>query len=93
MDNNFIQTLKALVDIDIRDEDLRERLLENLNDDLEIGTFNLEKYLTYYENFGPLGKTQLDVWKTDRTLQKFYKSMGVILAVSKFKNSIKKFSC
>ncbi len=93
MDKKFILTLKTLVEIDIKDIDLRERLQENLNDDLELGVFDLEKYLNYYNEFGPLGKTQLDVWKSDKTINKFYNNIGVILAVSKFKNSIKKLSC
>lgn len=92
MDKDFILTLKGLVNIDIQDENLKEQLIENLNEDLNKGVFNLEKYQNFYNSFGPLGKTQLDIWKSDKTLKKNYKEIGVILAISKFKNSIKKLS-
>jgi len=89
MDLAFINTLKTLVNIDIKDIELREELLENLENDRMNGHFNLDKYLGYYEYFGELGKTQLDVWKADRTLGKFYKGIGTILAINKFRRLMK----
>ena len=89
MDLAFINTLKTLVNIDIKDIELREELLENLENDRINGHFDLEKYLGYYEYFGELGKTQLDVWKADKTLGKFYKSLGTILAINKFRRLMK----
>ena len=85
MDLAFINTLKSLVNIDIKNLELREELLENLENDRIKGNFNLEKYMNYYDDFGELGKTQLDVWKADKTLSKFYRGIGLVLAVSKFR--------
>lgn len=89
MDLAFINTLKTLVNIDIKDIELREELLENLENDRMNGHFDLDKYLGYYEYFGELGKTQLDIWKADRTLGKFYKGIGTILAINKFRRLMK----
>jgi len=89
MDDKFIMTLKSMVNIDIKDLELREELLENLENDRINNHFELDKYLPYYDHFGELGKTQFDIWKSDRTLSKFYRGIGVMLAISKFRKSLK----
>ncbi len=89
MDAQFIMTLKSMVNIDIKDFELREELLENLENDRISNSFVLEKYLPYYDKFGELGKTQLDVWRADNTLKKFYRGIGTILAISKFKRGLR----
>ena len=89
MEKDFIITLKSLVNIDIKDVELREELLENLENDRINGHFDLEKYLVYYDHFGELGKTQLEVWRSDCTLKKFYKGIGVILAVNKLRRGLR----
>ena len=88
MDDKFIMTLKAMVNIDIKNQELREELLENLENDRINNHFELDKYLPYYEHFGELGKTQLDIWKSDKNLSKFYRGIGVMLAVSKFRKNL-----
>lgn len=85
MDLVFIKTLKSMVDIDIRDESLREELMESLEMDRVNGGFDLGKYLRYYDYFGKLGKTQLDIWRLDENLKKFYGGIGVLLAVSRLR--------
>jgi hypothetical protein len=89
MDLAFINTLKSLVNIDIKDVELREKLLENLENDRIKKKFELDKYIRYYDNFGILGKTQLDVWKADKSLSKFYRGIGLVLAVSKFRRGLR----
>jgi len=87
MDLVFIKTLKSLVDIDIKEVELREELIESLENDRINGKFSLEKYYAYYDRFGPLGKTQLDIWKSDEKMKKFFGVISQILVISRMKNN------
>ncbi len=87
MDDLYLRRMEELVRIDINDALIRNKMLLELEGE---NIFNLEKYMEYYEYFGEIGKTQLEIWKSDETLKRFYKGIGFVLAVGKFRRGLRK---
>lgn len=87
MDELYLSRIITLASIDIKDNFIKNKLLLELEGECK---FALEKYLPYYDFFGELGKTQLDVWVADENLKRFYKGIGMVLAASKFKKALRK---
>ena len=74
----------------VRDEEVREFLLGVIEEDRISNHFSLEKYLEFYGELGRLGQVQMEIWKTEKVLKRFYGSLAVVRAAVRFKRGIKK---
>ena len=68
MDKIYIRMLKFMVEIDVRDNVLRDELLERLERDRVMGGFDLGRYMLYYDEFGRFGRRQMDLWREGRVV-------------------------
>lgn len=85
-----LDKMEQLATTQVRDEDVRKLLMDNIDKDREDGYFNLDKYMEFYGELDRLGKVQMDVWKADEVLKSFYGSLAVVRAAVRFKRGIKK---
>jgi len=85
-----LEKMELLMKTQIRDEDVRELLGRMLEEDREKGRFDLGRYWDFYEYMGKLGKVQMDCWRVDETLGKFYGSLMVVRAAVKFKKNLRR---
>lgn len=81
--------MEEIANTQVRDEENRRLLLGIIENDRKNRNFSLEKYFEFYEELDKLGKVQLDIWKVDKLLEKFYGSLAVVRAAVRFKRGIK----
>ena len=89
--HNKLNDFKKWVNVDIRDEDIRNRVNNLIEEDYEKDSPKIleeikGKYSPYKKHLSALGKTHADLINTDHRLaQTFY----VSLAAAKFKSKLK----
>ena len=90
MNEKFLR-LEQIANTQIKDKDVKELFYRIAREDVEKKLpFDLAKYWQFYPYLNSLGKTQMECWKADETLNKFYGSLGVVMAAVKFKKLLKK---
>ena len=85
-----LEKMELLVKTKLVDEEVSDLLGKMVENDKEEKNFELERYMKFYDYFNEMGKMQMDCWKTEETLGKFYESLMVVRAVVKFKKGIKR---
>lgn len=90
----YLSALKKWVEIDLSSSNQRElfsNLIQNDISSLEKGiSIDIQKYSVLSEILSELGKTQLQLLKTEITLSKMTTGCFAILAASKFKRNLAK---
>jgi hypothetical protein len=83
--------LEQIANSQIRDNDVRNLFYKIAREDIEKKLpFDLKKYWQFYPYLNELGKTQLECWKADETLRRFYGGFQAVRAAVKFKRLLKK---
>jgi len=90
----YLSALKIWVEIDLYSSNQKTlfiNLIQNDISSLEKGIgIDIQKYLVLSENLSELGKTQLQLLKTEITLSKMTTGCFALLAASKFKRNLVK---
>ena len=84
-----LDKMEQIARTQVRDVDVREFLLGVIEEDRIRNNFSLEKYLEFYGELGRLGQVQMEIWKTEKILKRFYGSLAVVRAAVRFKRGIK----
>ena len=87
--NEHLDKMEKLVITQVRDEKVRKVIMDKIENDRRENIFSFEGYMEFYGELDKLGKVQMDVWRSDIILRKFYGSLAVVRAAVRFKKGLK----
>tara|TARA_B000000609_G_scaffold158159_2_gene154822 strand:+ start:1606 stop:1875 length:270 start_codon:yes stop_codon:yes gene_type:complete len=85
---NKLERLKLFTEMDVRDSKLKKEILSRISRDLQDeNIFDVNYYISHYNEYGILGKTHLETMQ----ISKYWShNSNVVSAVCKFKRGLKK---